>query len=113
MGYYRGGDFLGISNWNPFSAPNSDGVSLDTRADAITRSIQGGAATMPGGAIADPRDAGWRRMGRALVPSRRMNPTNVRALRRSMRRVQSFARIAKSVMTFTHAHKMKKHHRRK
>jgi hypothetical protein len=37
----------------------------------------------------------------------RMNPTNIRALRRSMRRVTSFARIAKRVMTFTHSHKMK------
>ena len=37
----------------------------------------------------------------------RMNVTNVRALRRSMRRVVGFAKIARRVMSFTHSHKMK------
>ena len=44
---------------------------------------------------------------------RRMNPANVRALRRGMRRVQAFARLARGVMSFTHAHKMKKARRRR
>ena len=43
---------------------------------------------------------------------RRMHVTNVKALRRAMRRVQGFARTARKVMTFTHHHKMKKSRRR-
>jgi|SRR6266853_279555 len=39
---------------------------------------------------------------------RRMNYCNVRALRRSMRRVTGFAHIAKSVMHFTKTHRLKK-----
>jgi hypothetical protein len=42
---------------------------------------------------------------------RRMHVTNVKALRRAMRRVQGFAKIAKNTITFTHAHHLK--HRRK
>jgi hypothetical protein len=44
---------------------------------------------------------------------RRMNVTNVHALRRSMRRVKGFAKMAHSVMTFTKHHKMKVHRRRR
>lgn len=33
---------------------------------------------------------------------RRTNPGNVRALRRAMRRMQSFEKLARSVMSFTH-----------
>lgn len=43
---------------------------------------------------------------------RRMNPGNTRALRRAMRRVQSFAKLARSTVAFTHRVKMKKHRRR-
>ncbi len=43
---------------------------------------------------------------------RRMNPGNVRALRRSMRRVQSFAKLARKTITFVHHVKMKKQRRR-
>lgn len=43
---------------------------------------------------------------------RRMNPLNPRALRRSMRRVQAFARFARKTMQFTKTHRMKKHRRR-
>lgn len=41
----------------------------------------------------------------------RMNVTNSRALRRSMRRVQGFARLAKKTITFTQRVKMKKRRR--
>ena len=44
--------------------------------------------------------------------SRRMRVTNVKALRRSMRRVQGFAKLARSTIQFTHHVKMKKHRRR-
>lgn len=43
---------------------------------------------------------------------RRMNPGNVRALRRSMRRVQAFAKLAKKTISFTHHVRMKKHRRK-
>lgn len=49
------------------------------------------------------------------IPHRRhhrMNPGNVRALRRAMRRVQSFAKLAKHTIGFTHRVHMKKHRRR-
>jgi hypothetical protein len=42
---------------------------------------------------------------------KRMNVGNVKALRRSMRRVQGFAKLAKSTMTFTQHHRMKKRKR--
>jgi hypothetical protein len=42
-------------------------------------------------------DAGGRRRGR-------MNPMNVSAARRSIRRLQSFERIARKVITFTKGH---------
>lgn len=43
---------------------------------------------------------------------RRMNPGNVRALRRSMRRVQSFAKLARSTMSFVKTHRLKKRGKR-
>lgn len=42
---------------------------------------------------------------------RRMNVLNPRALRRSMRRVQGFARFARKTMQFTKTHRMKKRRR--
>ena len=42
-----------------------------------------------------------------------MQVTNTRALRRSMRRVQGFARIAQRTMTFTKRHHLKKHRARR
>jgi hypothetical protein len=54
--------------------------------------------------------------GHSTPPSdrvyRRMNVGNVRALRRSMRRVQAFAKLAHKTISFTHHVKMKKHRRR-
>jgi hypothetical protein len=41
-----------------------------------------------------------------------MQVTNTRALRRSMRRVEGFARIARRTMTFTHKHHLKKRRKR-
>lgn len=44
---------------------------------------------------------------------RRMNPGNIRALRRSMSRVQSFAKLAKSTISFTTHTRMKKRGRKR
>lgn len=43
---------------------------------------------------------------------RRMNAGNVKALRRSMRRVNSFAKLARQTIQFTHRVKMKKGRKR-
>jgi hypothetical protein len=43
---------------------------------------------------------------------RRMNALNPHALRRSMRRVQAFAKFAKRTIQFTHRVKMKRHRRK-
>jgi hypothetical protein len=88
MGYYSAGG----AAWSPpsfgGSASTSDPMGLygGTKANASPP--------------VDAGSGGGRRRAR-------MNPTNVRALRRSMRRVVGFAKIARRVMTFTHAHKMK------
>jgi len=43
-----------------------------------------------------------------LVRNRRMNVANPRALRRSMRRVQGFEKLARRTITFTRRTRMKK-----
>jgi len=52
--------------------------------------------------------SGWVPPKSRCVKNRRMNPGNVRALRRGFRRVHSFARLARSVISFTHRVRMKK-----
>lgn len=93
MGYYRaGGVLMSAQNSAGWQAPAFGGASgsqLVLRPPEL-------AAAGPGAAA---EDAPYRRP--------RMNPTNIRALRRSMRRVTSFARIARGVMQFTKTHKMK------
>lgn len=56
------------------------------------------------GAIAEAAAGGDKQAMRALGGGRRrrMRPTNVKALRRAIRRVDSFGRIAKKVISFTH-----------
>ena len=58
-----------------------------------------------------PGAAQWIAPHSICVRNRRMNPGNVRALRKSMRRATAFARVARRVMTFTLHHKVKKHPR--
>jgi hypothetical protein len=69
--------------------------------------VAGGAAAALGG-VAARRLLG----GGGERRYRRMNVTNVRALRRSMRRVQGFAKLARATVQFTQRVKMKKHRRR-
>lgn len=45
------------------------------------------------------------------LPRRRMNVANVKALRRAMRRVQGFAKLASRTISFTRRVKMKKRRR--
>lgn len=89
MGYYRAGDAgsFGVlkSDMNP--APSEPHLASDVLGGTV---VSGGSGKH----------------------YRRMNVGNVRALRRSMRRVQGFAHLAKRVMTFTAHHKMKKRRRK-
>ena len=96
MGYYNAGDASGFSGL-PSYAQNPP-----------TSQAGGGNLTIvtPGRQRQIDRGQGYSR-------SHRMNVGNVRALRRSMRRVLGFAHLAKKVMTFTAHHKMKHHKRRK
>ena len=89
MGYYRAGDATSGGWQAPMLLPPPS-----TPSAAATGSAS------PTGFLAPDR------------PHHRMNVGNVKALRRSMRRVQGFARLARKVMTFTSHHKMKKHKRR-
>jgi hypothetical protein len=60
---------------------------------------------------ADPGfDAGWD-AGRMPEYHRRTNVGNIKALRRAMRRVQGFAKLAHKTISFVHKVKMKKRKR--
>ncbi len=66
-------------------------------------------ATGPGGGVVCPSGYHLAKDGSGrLVRNRRMNVANPRALRRSMRRVQGFEKLAKRTIQFTRRVKMKK-----
>ena len=101
MGYYRAGGpppgNLVMANQPAYSgalalSPGQDAVTYTTRARHLQLARGAGPDEYP--------------------VYRRMNVGNVRALRRSMRRVQGFAKLAKRVITFTHHVKMKKRRRK-
>jgi len=58
--------------------------------------------------LAGTRGWHWSRKAGKFVKNRRMNICNPRALSRAMRRVKGFAGFAKSCITFTKQHKMRK-----
>lgn len=110
MGYYRAGDSmqlvsshipgLGLPASSSSAAKSSVPMYLSPDAPAYGQA----AADFYSGFGGAP---GWDR------PSyRRMNVGNVRALRRSMRRVQAFAKLARRTIQFTQRVKMKKRGRR-
>lgn len=82
----------------------------------------GGAVTMPGGlrvsgayvphtAVGEHAPSGFhldKRTGTRWVKNRRMNVTNPRALRKAMRRVQGFEKLAKRTISFTKRTRLKK-----
>jgi len=73
--------------------------------------LQVGAAYMPHTAIGQHAPAGYhldKRTGTRWVRNRRMNVTNPRALRRAMRRVQGFEKLAKRTISFTKRTRLKK-----
>ena len=68
-----------------------------------------GAEGMPGGTGCCPRGFHLAKDGSGrCVRNRRMNVANPRALRRSMRRVQGFEKLARRTISFTRRVKMKK-----
>jgi len=71
-----------------------------------------GPGVLPGGGRTGtmiPAGYHWdKATGTKLVRNRRMNVANPRALRRSMRRVQGFEKLARRTITFTRRVKMKK-----
>lgn len=94
MGYYRAGD-----DWSPpdFTAQPFNFATAGT-------------------GVGQPASDSWSAPSSSEPHYRRrprMHVTNVRALRRAMRRVVGFARVARKVMTFTQHHKMKGGKRRK
>jgi len=101
MGYYRAGGpppgNLVMANQPAYSGA----LSTYSPQDSITYTTRARHLQLARGAGPDEYPA-----------YRRMNVGNVRALRRSMRRVQGFAKLAKRVITFTHHVKMKKHRRK-
>lgn len=98
LGYYKAGDNTGQS----FGVLMSDQNAGPSNITTITPALAAWRAKHPGQDYPAGGGGGYRRM----------NVGNVRALRRSMRRVQGFAKMAKKVMTFTAHHKMKKRGRR-
>lgn len=95
MGYYRAGD----EGWSVPQLTGGDFSMLPASAYASSASSAPAYDRM---SIDAPGGPGiHRRRGR-------MHVTNVKALRRAMRRVVGFARVARKVMTFTSHHKLKK-----
>ena len=101
MGYYRaGGTQYVTTDVAPYAAGTLAAVP------------SGGQEWGPGATITTPGRARQLARGEGYSSGRRMNALNPRALRRAMRRVQSFAKFAKRTIQFTHHVKMKKHRRK-
>jgi hypothetical protein len=107
MGYYAGdyyaGDITALARSGGSALAKLGGKALSflkTPAGAATAAGAGGLAA----GLAAGEDEERPRY-------RRMNVLNPRALRRSMRRVQGFARFARKTMSFTKRHKMKRRKR--
>jgi len=96
MGYYQAGDATG---WHaPMLVPQDSGTGgAGGNLTIVTPALAAWRAKHPGHSFPGGGVSGYRRM----------NVGNVKALRRSMRRVTGFAHLAKKVMSFTSKHKMK------
>lgn len=99
--------------------PAMPGVGkVAVRAGEMVGKFPGGkkGAAIAGGALAAGALGGMMgdrmSMGGGGRSYRRQNVGNVKALRRAMRRVQGFAKLANSTMSFTRTHRMKKRRRK-
>lgn len=107
MGYYMAGGWLDdLGSFLSGSANKMLGPVTGPIANAVANSVSS-------------KKSSVKSVGRALSGAiggrhhRHMHVTNVKALRRAMRRVQGFAHLAKSTINFTHHVKMKHHRKRR
>jgi hypothetical protein len=105
MPYYAGDYYAGDGTLSQLAAAGSRALARVLPAAKKLLPFAGAAAA---GAAATEVIAGG---GEERPRYRRMNVLNARALRRSMRRVQGFAKFARKTMTFTTRHKLKKRRR--
>jgi hypothetical protein len=71
-------------------------------------SAAGAAGVLTAGTLAGRRLARGRAVAPGMRRHKRMNPCNVKALRRAIRRAHGFEKVAKRVMRFSSPHKRKK-----
>lgn len=95
MGYYMSGDYYAAGGGPGLM---KKGLKLAKKHKGKLKHLKGLAKHLHGG-------GGERR-------HHRMHVTNVKALRRAMRRVQGFAKLARKTIGFTQRVRMKKHRRR-
>lgn len=123
MSYYSAGDYYMAGQlWDTIGSAFESGSMAELPSQGTyAQQAARGSPTVPGTGYNVPRSwgtgpGGARSPWYSAYPRRRyrrMNPLNVRALRRGMRRVKGFAKIAHSVMSFTKTHKLKHHRRRR
>lgn len=99
----------GLININPGGGPQTGLINVGTggqlmqngrhRAMHLNRETY---VTRGGGTSRWPQSLMVHPKGTEAVPSRHMNVGNAKALKRSLRRISGFARLARRVMTFTH-----------
>lgn len=130
MGYYMAGDYYAaggaldtVKGWFTRGGGGSalatrgagaaaGGAGLGALAEwAATNPVGSVGAFGPGGAVQRAVRGALDLGGGGGRTYRRMNPLNPRALRRAMRRVESFAKFSKKTISFTKRVKMKKRRR--
>lgn len=118
----RGGPPPPMSAMVGMRSPVFGGSSLpiEENTSYIQKVLRGGAGSGTGHRAPSGMPAGSRvqvfRAGVAATQGRRryrrVRVGNIKALRRAMRRVQGFAKLAHQTITFTHHTKLKKHRKR-
>ena len=123
LGIVPGGGLIkaGMQALGPKAFPNVDPRFFANNDMGMLPPLAGGGG--PGAAYApvtggsnvdwDKLHKAFKHPGPKFGHHRRLNVTNVKALRRGMRRVTGFAKLARSVMTFTSHHRIKKHRRKR
>jgi len=129
MGYYQAGDYYRRGDLAALARGAGAVLAKGGRVLGTGAAAAGTAATLyeaykgltAGGGAAAPAGAGMGASSAGVAPTmrlggRRMNVANIRALRRSLRRIAGFARVARKVMVFARPSRGKtgfKFHRRR
>lgn len=109
MPYYAGDPGIeALAKYVPSGLKTLGGKALQLLKTPAGAGAAAGAAGLAAGALAEKALGG----GEERRRYRRMNVLNPYALRRSMRRVQGFARFARKTMQFVKTHRLKKSRRR-